>query len=148
MISNQDLSAFLANAIQQAKPKPLGNTKVCKTDRRSFWCEAMGELEVSEQEESHSEPPEDESGNNSRSRWKDAFRSEEITADMLKYAKEKLAMQEEQEKEEMKERLSATAGVIPPTVHSTAKQEVSHKVYNDGSHMLWEYGKLPTGFKN
>lgn len=52
MVDIQDLSEFLTHAIKQAKPKPIGNVKQCKADRRSFWLEAIGELKVSEQEES------------------------------------------------------------------------------------------------
>lgn len=89
MLNSQDLSAFLATAIDHAKPRPLGNVKQCETDRRNWWLSAMAELKVNEDRER----------------------------------------------------------AIPPThFHSTADTHVK-PVHNDGSHMIWEYGKLPRGFK-
>lgn len=45
MINTTELGDYLATAIKQAKPKPLGNTKPIKADRRNYWLEAVATLE-------------------------------------------------------------------------------------------------------
>jgi len=50
MIDATELGEYLATAIEQAKPKPLGNVKKVKADRRAFWLEAVAGLAVNEQE--------------------------------------------------------------------------------------------------
>jgi hypothetical protein len=51
MIDATELGEYLATAIKQAKPKPLGNVKTVKADRRDYWLSAMAGLAVNEQEE-------------------------------------------------------------------------------------------------